>query len=363
MSTASPGKSAGDKLPKHVDEMQEYLKKANESFNKRWTSSNVIEVGCIDDFKLQRVIGNGAFGVVFLAVHIETSETIALKLVEKRVTVKRSQVVHLKNEIKLLFCCKCPFLVRMKYFFKDNVYLYLGMPFISGGEMFFHLKKMKRFVEPLTKFYGAQVVFAFEYLHSNGIVHRDLKPENILIGPDGYLQLCDFGFCKKIDQTRTYTLCGTPDYIAPEIILNKGHGFSVDWWSLGVLIYEMTAGYPPFYADSPIKLYEKIVAGKFRFPSHFSKAIRDLLTNMIVVDRTARYGCLKRGTLDIKGNQWFAGFDWDGVFSKKAKPPYKPTVAGDEDTSNFHEIPEEGTIRRATANEYSYAFADFNVTT
>lgn len=207
-----------------------------------------------------------------------------------------------------------------------------------------------------------QVVFALEYLHHMGIVHRDLKPENVLITPDGYVMLCDFGFCKKIDDSRTYTLCGTPDYIAPEIILNKGHGFAADWWSLGILVYEMTAGHAPFTADTPIKLYEKVLEGKFRYPPHFSKAIRDLLSNLIVVDRTSRYGCLKRGSMDVKANQWFVGFDWDGVFARKVKPPFKPTVADAQDTSNFLELEEgEGEMRRASANEFSYAFADFNV--
>lgn len=158
VASAAVGASA-DKLTKHVAQFSEYLLKSSESFMDRWQKPP-LDIGTIDDFQLLQTIGQGAFGIVLLAKHNDSGHMIALKLIEKKVTVKRSQVVHVKNEIKLMFCCKNPFLVRMQYFFRDNVYLYLGMPFVSGGEMYFHLRKLKRFEEPLAKFYTAQVVWS-----------------------------------------------------------------------------------------------------------------------------------------------------------------------------------------------------------
>lgn len=167
----------------------------------------------------------------------------------------------------------------------------------------------------------------FEYLHSKDIIYRDLKPENILIQKNGYLKLTDFGFAKVVTTTgKTYTLCGTPEYLAPEVLLNKGHGKPVDWWCLGILIYEMIAGIDPFNDDDTMGIYQKILKGKIKFPKEFDRDAKSLVKHLLVADVTKRYGCLKSGVSDIKTHRWFAKLDWAQLLLMKLPVPYAPTV-------------------------------------
>lgn len=177
----------------------------------------------------------------------------------------------------------------------------------------------------LIRFYAAQIICIFEYLHSKNIIYRDLKPENILIDRLGYLKLTDFGFAKVVEG-RTYTLCGTPEYLSPEIILNKGHGKPVDWWTLGVLLYEMIAGIDPFSDDDPMMVYQKILKGKVKFPSGFDSNAKSLIKHLLESDLTKRYGNLKGGVDDIKNHRLFKSFNWTGIFDKKISAPYLPKV-------------------------------------
>lgn len=174
----------------------------------------------------------------------------------------------------------------------------------------------------------------FEYLHSKDIIYRDLKPENILIDTHGYLKLTDFGFAKVVEG-RTYTLCGTPEYLAPEILLNKGHGKPVDWWTLGVLTYEMLVGIDPFNDEDPMLIYKKILRGKIKFPSNFNPGAKSLIKHLLEQDLSKRYGNLKGGVNDIKNHRFFKNVDWNGLVTYKVAAPYVPRVNGKGDVCNF----------------------------
>jgi protein kinase A len=197
--------------------------------------------------------------------------------------------------------------------------------------------------EESAKFYATQIVLIFEYLHTYKIAYRDLKPENILIDSNGYLKLTDFGFAKVVNNY-TYTLCGTPEYISPEVLLNKGHSTPTDWWSLGIFIYEMLVGYPPFIADTTMGIYQKIIQGKVYFPSTKSVSVeaKFLIRNLLTSDLTKRFGNLREGVDDIKFCDWFNGVKWNQILEKKVEAPFIPSLTSvHEDTSNFEKYPEE----------------------
>ncbi|XP_046339337.1 cAMP-dependent protein kinase catalytic subunit alpha isoform X5 [Haliotis rufescens] len=339
-----------------LEEVKQFLAEAKEQFTAKWEKPAVANA-CLDDFDRIKTLGTGSFGRVMLVQHKATRNYLAMKILDKQKVVKLKQVEHTLNEKKILNAIDFPFLVKLEYSFKDNTNLYMVLEFVSGGEMFSHLRRIGRFSEPHSRFYAAQIVLAFEYLHYLDLVYRDLKPENMLIDPQGYIKVTDFGFAKRV-KGRTWTLCGTPEYLAPEIILSKGYNKAVDWWALGVLIYEMAAGYPPFFADQPIQIYEKIVSGKVRFPSHFSGDLKDLLRNLLQVDLTKRFGNLKNGVNDIKTHKWFNTTDWIAVYQKKVEAPFVPKQKGPGDSSNFDEYDEE-PLRISSTEKCAKEFADF----
>lgn len=199
----------------------------------------------LDDFDLDRTIGTGSFGRVMIAyIRKDHTQRFAMKMLKKENIVKMKQVEHTLNEKKILSAIDFPFIVRLVYSFKDTSNLYMVLEYVTGGEMFTHLRKTGRYSEEHACFYASQIVLTFEYLHYLNIVYRDLKPENVLYDSSGYVKITDFGFAKII-KDRTWTLCGTPEYLAPEIILSRGYNKAVDWWALGVLIYEMAGKLHP----------------------------------------------------------------------------------------------------------------------
>jgi len=321
----------------------------------------------LSDFELMDTLGTGSFGrvrlVKFLQAPAGTPIYYALKILKKSEVIYLKQVEHVKTEKKLLEQIMHPFIVNLMGAFQDEKNLYLMMEYIIGGEFFSHLRKAGRFPNDTSKFYAAQITLVFEYLHGMQILYRDLKPENLLLTSEGNCKVTDFGFAKRVEY-RTWTLCGTPEYLAPEIILSKGHGKAVDWWALGILMYEMLAGYPPFYDEDPLGIYQKILEGKIKFPWHFDRHSKDLIKKLLTADLTKRLGNLKAGADDIKKHKWFMATAteeyWKDVEQKKLPPPIKPDVQSDFDTANFEKYPDSAENAGVKLDEKdNQLFADF----
>lgn len=294
----------------------------------------------LDDLDTISTVGTGTFGRVFLVKDKKSRAFYALKAMKIPDVIRLKQEQHVHNEKEVLTEVNHPFLIRLFWTHHDDCLLYMLMDYVPGGELFSYLRSRGRFSNTTGLFYSTEIVCAIEYLHSKEIVYRDLKPENILLDSEGHIRLTDFGFAKKLSD-RTWTLCGTPEYLAPEVIQSKGHGRAVDWWALGILIFEMLAGYPPFFDDNPFGIYQKILAGKLEFPRHLDFYVKDLIKKFLVIDRARRLGNMKNGADDVKKHRWFKSIDWDGVPLRKLKPPIVPKVSHEGDTSNFDAYPED----------------------
>jgi len=302
----------------------------------------------IEDFDLQETIGVGSYSRVRLCRNKSTGQLVAIKIFKKQDILHMQQVEHIFSEKSVLIRLEHPFIVKFVSSFQDVLHLYLAMELVIGGELFSHLRNSGRFSNETSRNYAAQVTLALSYLHGQDIIYRDLKPENLLLDEKGYIKMVDFGFAKEL-KDRTWTLCGTPEYLAPEVIQSKGHGKAADWWSLGILVYEMLAGYPPFYDDNPFGIYQKILLGKVEFPRHIDGQAKDLIRKLMHLDRSKRIGILKGGADDIQKHKWFKGIDWDAMLRKEIPPPIVPEVRHAADTKNFVTYPEISEETNAAA--------------
>ncbi|XP_029540570.1 cGMP-dependent protein kinase 1 isoform X5 [Oncorhynchus nerka] len=303
------------------------------------------------DFNIIDTLGVGGFGRVELVgclnkVQLKSDEikTFAMKILKKRHIVDTRQQEHIRSEKQIMQEAHSDFIVRLYRTFKDAKYLYMLMEACLGGELWTILRDRGSFEDSTTRFYTACVVEAFAYLHSKGIIYRDLKPENLILDHRGYAKLVDFGFAKKIGfGKKTWTFCGTPEYVAPEIILNKGHDISADYWSLGILMYELLTGSPPFSGPDPMKTYNIILRGidMIEFPKKITKNAANLTKKLCRDNPSERLGNLKNGVKDIQKHKWFEGFNWEGLRKGTLTPPIIPEVASSTDTSNFDSFPED----------------------
>ncbi|ODV80966.1 putative serine/thronine protein kinase [Suhomyces tanzawaensis NRRL Y-17324] len=288
----------------------------------------------IDDFDLLKVIGKGSFGKVMQVVKKDTKQIYALKTLRKQHIVSRNEVTHTLAERTVLARINNPFIVPLKFSFQSPEKLYLVLSFINGGELFWHLQREGKFSMDRSRFYIAELLTALESLHELNVIYRDLKPENILLDYQGHIALCDFGLCKlnMSSNDRTSTFCGTPEYLAPELILNQGYTRSVDWWTLGTLLYEMLTGLPPFFDEDTPTMYRKILQNPLRFPSFLeSTDAQDLLIKLLQKDPKHRLN----DATEIKSHPFFKDIDWVKLINKSYLPPFKPNVENLLDTSNF----------------------------
>ncbi|KAK5064946.1 hypothetical protein LTR84_000780 [Exophiala bonariae] len=366
----------------------------------------------VTDFDLMRTLGTGTFARVWLCrfakpLPQDRDKVFALKVLKKVDVIKLKQVEHVRNERDVLAAVAGhPFITTLITSFSDDTSLYMLLDYTPGGEIFSYLRRARRFPFSTVQFYAAEITLILAYLHEvQFVAYRDLKPENILLDVDGHLKLVDFGFAKYLPPGQqeqspggakpesehlepqasgagvTYTLCGTPEYLAPEVIRNTGHGTAVDWWALGILVYEMLIGQPPFWDQNPMRIYEQIVAGHIRFPTahpshhgqrqslHIPRAARDFILALCKIDPTQRLGHIAGGSKRVMDHYFFDGIDWDEIYYRRRRGPIIPRVEWVGDAGNFDEYPDpvegeesEGGRGRYTdelRDEWEEAFASF----
>ena len=322
-----------------------------------------------EDFEPLKLLGRGSFGEVLLVRLKANKKVYAMKILNKKILKIKKQQTHTKTERDLMVKINCPFIVTIKSAFQDISKLYIVSEFMQGGDMFFHLHdgKIVIFNNDKTRFYIIELVLALEALHKNNMVYRDLKPENILLDGKGHVKLTDFGLSKILEDEdeKAFTVCGTPQYLAPEIIQKKGYDKAVDWWSLGCVMYEMLVGKIPFPYKRGTKLSIKNYEQKINYPQNMNKNAKDLIQKLLILNPIERLGSGPNGSEDVKNHDYFKGINWDDAWNKKIKPPFIPKLKNDTDLRYFdnmftdediHDPQRKNTVRdrdREPSNEYT----------
>jgi len=291
----------------------------------------------LEDFEMLKVLGKGTFGKVMLGKEKTSGSVYAIKLLRKDVILAKDEVEHTLTENRVLQSAKHPFLTELKFSFQTEDRLIFVMEYVNGGELFFHLSKDKVFSETRSRFYGAEITLALKYLHEQKIVYRDLKLENLLLDAEGHIKITDFGLCKQevshADTTKTF--CGTPEYLAPEVLEDSDYGHAVDWWGFGVVLYEMLCGRLPFYNREHDVLFELILTEPVRFPTRLSETSKSILNGLLEKVPDQRLGGGVRDAEEVMGHSFFELINWNDILHKKIPPPFKPSISSKEDVSNF----------------------------
>uniref|UniRef100_A0A8C9TKU5 Protein kinase C n=1 Tax=Scleropages formosus TaxID=113540 RepID=A0A8C9TKU5_SCLFO len=288
----------------------------------------------IDNFILHKMLGKGSFGKVFLAELKLTNQFFAVKALKKDVVLMDDDVECTMVEKRVLsLAWEHPYLTHLYCTFQTKENLFFVMEYLNGGDLMFHIQNCQKFDLPRSTFYAAEIICGLQFLHSKGIIYRDLKLDNVLLDSEGHIKIADFGMCKENMQgdSRTSTFCGTPDYIAPEILLGQKYGFSVDWWSFGVLLYEMLIGQSPFHGQDEEELFQSVRTDDPIYPRWLPKDAHDILVKLFVREPERRLG--------VKGNirlhSFFRDMDWIALEGRQVQPPFKPVVKSASDCSNF----------------------------
>lgn len=289
----------------------------------------------LDDFEILKLVGQGAFGKVFQVRKKGTSEIYAMKVMRKDKILEKNHSEYMKAERDILTKVDHPFVVQLRYSFQTKYRLYLVLDFVNGGHLFFQLYKQGLFREELARIYTAEIISAVAHLHANGIMHRDLKPENILLDAEGHAMLTDFGLAKEFrENTRSNSMCGTLEYMAPEIIQGQGHDKAADWWSVGILLFEMLTGKPPFVGNRD-KVQQKIVKEKLKLPPFLTSEAHSLLKGLLHKEAGKRLGTGPGGSDEIKKHKWFKPINWRKLDAREIQPSFRPDVAGLTCIANF----------------------------
>ncbi|XP_051123074.1 serine/threonine-protein kinase AtPK2/AtPK19-like [Andrographis paniculata] len=312
------------------DDSEENL---SESYDTR-VDSNMEKAAVLEDFEFLKLVGQGAFGKVYQVRKIGSSEIFAMKVMRKDKIMEKNHAEYMKTERDILTKIDHPFIVQLRYSFQTKYRLYLVLDFVNGGHLFFQLYHQGLFREADGRVYTAEIVSAVSHLHKHGIMHRDLKPENILLDAEGHAMLTDFGLAKQfIGETRSNSMCGTLEYMAPEIILGKGHDKAADWWSVGILLYEMLTGKPPFIGgNNRQKIQQKILKDKIKLPAYLSSEAHSLIKGLLQKDPRKRLSCD-----EIKSHKWFKSINWKKLEDREILPGFIPHVEGKQCTANFDE--------------------------
>ena len=304
----------------------------------------------LNDFQIIKLLGKGAFGKVLLVYNEELKKYFAMKTLRKDYIKKNQQTKHTKEERKILEKIDYPFISKLYYAFQNEKKLFMITEYMPGGEMFYHLHMNDHFNENKARFYIAEIVLAINHLHKNNILYRDLKPENILLDELGHIKLTDFGLSKimnNIEKDRTYTVCGTPIYVAPEVLTGQGYNKLVDWWSVGVLLYEFLAGYSP-YREARTKIDIKIYKKNLEQDPLISDTAFDLIKKLCTFDVSKRIG---KNFEDIKNHEFFKDIDWVKLEKKEITPPYKPKIRFAGDVGNFDTMFTDMSIHSTKRNK------------
>ena len=293
-----------------------------------------------NDFTKIKLIGKGSYGNVFLVRYNKNNMIYAMKVYKKSDLREKNQENNTKSERNLLTQINFPFIVEVKFAFQTDSKLFLVQEFIQGGDLFFHIHSGQKFSTQKTKFYLVEIILAIDFLHKNNMIYRDLKPENILIDSKGHIKLTDFGLSKIVTniEEKSFTICGTLQYIAPEIISGEGYNESVDWWSLGIIMYEMLTGKLPFKFNfdnqeeqNDLNIYDK----KIKFPSWIEENAKDLINKLLNKVPEKRIGSGKEGAENIKKHPFFSDIDWNKALNKELRPPFIPKIENETDIKYF----------------------------